>query len=131
MTKTSPRSKVRSTKVSKEVHKQALKDLKEADENNGTMSLEDDEPADEPADEKQTRIEGTHDPVPDELAAKVSQYVGSLRRRQKEQTKEDGLRGEVIELMHEHDVHQVELDDEKVLVLERGNEKIKIKKRGE
>lgn len=79
---------------------------------------------------KQVRIEGTFDPVPEELQEKVDQYVGTLRSRMETQQEEDVLRREVIQMMHKHNVEKVPLDDdEKDLVLDHGDEKVKIKKR--
>lgn len=80
---------------------------------------------------KQTRIDGTFDEVPAEVQQKVDAYVDTLRKRQKLQQKENTLRDELKELMHEYDVHEVELEDDKVLLLVEGDEKLKIKKRSE
>ena len=78
---------------------------------------------------KQTRIPGTKDEVPAEVQQSVDDYVKALRTRQKAQEKENTLRAEVLALFHEHDIEEVEIDDEKVLRLEGGDEKLKIKKR--
>jgi len=78
---------------------------------------------------KQQKIEGTFDPVPDEVQGAADDYVRALRLRQKNQEKENVRRDEVLALMEEHGVEIVELDDEKVLVLERGKSKPKIKRR--
>lgn len=82
---------------------------------------------------RQQRIEGTFDPVPEEVQDKVDSYVAALRKRMKFQKEEDTLRSEVIDLMKEHKLERVPLDDddEKQLVLEHGADKIKIKKRKE
>lgn len=79
----------------------------------------------------QTKIEGTYDPIPGDLKEKVDEYVDTLRDRLKTQEAENVLRAEVIELMHEHGIESIPLDEgtdaEKALVLERGSESIKIK----
>lgn len=80
---------------------------------------------------KQLRIEGTYVKIPKELEAKADDYVRALRLRQKNQEKENVLRGEVLELMHAHDIEYIELDDEKVLQRESKGEAIKIKKKAD
>ena len=79
---------------------------------------------------KQKMIEGTEEEIPEDLADKVAEYVKTLRLRMKKQGEEEVLRAEVIELMTEHKIDRVTLSDEdKFLVLEHGNDKLKIKKR--
>ncbi len=80
---------------------------------------------------KQMRMEGTYDPVPQAVEDKAQEYSKALRARQRMQEKENTLRAECVELMHEHKVERVELDDERMLVLEPTGEKLRIKKRSE
>lgn len=80
---------------------------------------------------RQTKIAGSSDEIPKDLQDKVDEYVATLRERLASQQAENVLRTEVIDLMHAHRITAVPLDEgtdeEKRLVLEQGNESIKIK----
>ena len=80
---------------------------------------------------RQTKIAGSSDEIPKDLQDKVVEYVATLRERLARQQEENVLRAEVIELMHKHRITTVPLDEgtdeEKRLILEQGNESIKIK----
>lgn len=80
---------------------------------------------------RQTKIAGSQDEIPQDLKDKVDEYVETLRERLSAQQTENVLRAEVIDLMHEHRITTVPLDEgtdeEKHLVLDQGKESIKIK----
>lgn len=78
---------------------------------------------------KQTRIPGTEPNVPQAVQDKADEYVKALRARQRQQEKEGTLRAECLELMKAHKLDRLELDDERVLVVESKGEKLAIKKR--
>jgi len=78
---------------------------------------------------RQTKIPGTFDEVPQAVQEKADEYVKVLRARQSRQAKEGTLRAELLELMHEHSIERIELDDEKDLVLVSKGEAVKIKKK--
>lgn len=80
---------------------------------------------------KQQRIDGTYDPVPQAVADKASEYEKALKSRMRTQEKENTLRSELLELMKDHDLERIELDDERDLVLESKGERLAIKKKGQ
>jgi hypothetical protein len=77
---------------------------------------------------KQKKIPNTFDPVPQDLQDKVEEYVESLGEWQQSQKRTDTLREEVIELMKEHDVESVPLDEDTKVMRVHKDETWTIKK---
>lgn len=77
----------------------------------------------------QPKLPGTFEPVPDAVTEKATEYVGTLYERMEMQEQENTLRGQLIELMVEHDVGECDLDDYSVsLTTSPETRKIKVKK---
>jgi len=69
--------------------------------------------------DKQTRIPGTFDPVPKEVEAARDEYVEAKREKAAWLVTMNDRRNRLIEMMREHDIERLEIDDgEKILVLE-------------
>jgi len=68
--------------------------------------------------EKQTRIPGTADPIPEEVQEAADEYVEAKREKAAWNESMNGRRERLIEVMINHGVHELDIDDgEKKLVL--------------
>ena len=75
----------------------------------------------------QTRIAGTFDPPVEAVQTKAAEYSEALHSRMAMQTRENGLREDLIDLMKEHDCETVYLDGETVTREHIEKDRIKVK----
>lgn len=80
---------------------------------------------------KQTRIEGTHDPVPQEVKDLAQRYEETLRMRMSLQTEENSLKPKLMDAMKKHDIIEIETDDSIITYEHVDKEKITCKKKAD
>ncbi len=78
---------------------------------------------------RQERIDGTYDPVPEEVQSAADEYVRAKRKTAEWREAMNGRKEALIDAMVSHDVRELDIDDgEKRIVLE-DNRVVKIKKK--
>jgi hypothetical protein len=80
---------------------------------------------------KQTRIEGTFDPIPQPVQLAADQYVEAKREVASWRAEMNGRRDHLISTMREYEINEILIDDEEKRIILSQEDKIRIGARKE
>jgi hypothetical protein len=80
---------------------------------------------------KQTRIPGTFDPIPKPVQEAADEYARAKRSKANALAKMNARAEELIDVMKEHDITEVEIDDGDKRITLTAADKLKIEKKKE